>query len=91
MTGLPNFNYDAFFAARETLTARGYEAVSPTESTNDVIVTEAEAQPWDFYMRLAIPLLLTCDAIHLLDGWEKSRGARLERYIAVELRMEVIQ
>lgn len=91
MTGIPEFNYPAFFAAKADLLARGYYPVSPTESTNDVIVTEAEAKPWDYYMRLAIALLLSCDGIHMIDGWENSKGARLERNIAVELGMEVIQ
>lgn len=41
-------------------------------------------------MRLSIRQLVTCDAIHLLPGWEKSKGATLEAHIAERLELEVL-
>jgi hypothetical protein len=38
-------------------------------------------------MRLAIAQLLTCDHIHLLDGWQRSRGATIEARLAADLGM----
>ena len=35
------------------------------------------------------PLLLRCDAIYLLDDYEKSEGARIELCIALHRRMPV--
>lgn len=32
MTGLPEFNYPAFFAAAEALEARGYETINPART-----------------------------------------------------------
>ena len=40
-------------------------------------------------MRADISALLECDTIVLLPGWPKSRGARLELTIAMELGMDV--
>jgi hypothetical protein len=40
-------------------------------------------------MRRDIAELVTCDAIAALDGWERSRGASLEVYIAKALGMPV--
>ena len=37
----------------------------------------------------AISQLVTCDRIHLLPGWEKSRGANEEKRIAELLGMTI--
>lgn len=85
MTGLPDFNYPAFHAAADTLTAAGYEAVSPATHTADV--ASGDVKPWDFYMRHALALLLTADGVALLPGWDRSRGARIEEELAGRLGM----
>ena len=40
-------------------------------------------------MAICLPLLMKCDAIYMLDGWEKSRGARCELNSAIEAEMDV--
>jgi hypothetical protein len=40
-------------------------------------------------MREALRLMLTADAVALLPGWEDSRGALLERHVAMQLGMIV--
>lgn len=75
MTGLPEFNYPAFFAAEERLKERGHEVINPARPGD-------EAWGWLEFMRRALCDLSEADAIHMLDGWEKSRGATLERHIA---------
>lgn len=85
MTGLPGHNYATFRAAAHTLTGRGYDVECPTTvSDND---PAKEPKPWDWYMRRTLAMLLTCDAVALLDGWEHSRGARLEVEVAHALGM----
>jgi hypothetical protein len=41
-------------------------------------------------MKEDISALLTCDAIYLLKNWGDSRGARIERAIALELGIKII-
>ena len=84
MTGLPEFNFPAFHAAAKRLRADGNEVRNPAE------VGEEPGLQWEDYMRKDLRLLCDCDAIYLLPGWEKSKGAHLELHIAHRLGMEVL-
>lgn len=84
MSGLPNLNFPAFHAAARALRADGHDVVNPAEINPD------PAAGWLACMRADIRELVTCDAIYLLPGWEKSRGARLEAKIAEGLGFRMI-
>lgn len=83
MTGLPDFNFPAFAAEAARLRAEGAVVINPAEHS------ETPGLEWHHYLRKDIKLLMDCDAIHMLPGWSKSRGARLEWGIAVELGFTV--
>lgn len=90
MTGYPEFNYPAFKAAAEELRARGFTVLSPTEHTNDDPPDSyTDERPYGYYLRCSLRLLLDCDEIVLLPGWEDSRGATLEREVAAALGMPI--
>lgn len=84
MTGLPDLNFPAFHQAAASLRASGYEVINPAEINAD------PAAGWNACMRADIAQLVTCDAIALLPGFEKSKGATLERHIARALEMREI-
>lgn len=48
-------------------------------------------ESWEYYMRLGIRMLLDCDEMVLLPGWEASRGAKLELRIAQHLGMRITE
>ena len=75
-----------FFAgvAREA-EERGWQPVNPMDNGLD---TEA---PWEQHMRKDIRMMLECDAVILVSGWQFSRGCRLEEIVARELGLEVIE
>lgn len=79
MTGLPAHNFPAFRHAAMLLREAGYEVMSPVEINNE---ESCSAKPWQECMRADIAALVTCDMVALLPGWENSRGATLEHYIA---------
>lgn len=83
MTGLPEFNFPAFNAEAAALRAQGFAVLNPAE--HGIV----EGADWADYLRHDIAGLVSCERIHLLRGWEKSKGARLEFQIATELGMEV--
>ena len=60
----------------ELLKSKGYIPVSPLEVQSNLNA------PYSELMGNDIKALLECDAIILLDGWENSKGFRLEKYAA---------
>lgn len=85
MTGLPEFNYPAFH--REAMRLRGlnYEVENPAENPVPPCGT------WLGYMRMAVRQVSTVDAIALLPGWIKSRGARTEALLALCLGLKIVR
>lgn len=81
MTGLEQFNYPAFEAARGHLTELGWDAKSPTESGVDDGGVPGSV-PYAVYFKAGVKLLLECDAIAMLPGWTWSSGAKRELMIA---------
>lgn len=84
ITGIDFGNRFAFLYACCALELCGYEAVDPSKVQLDDEAT------WADYMRADLKLLLDCDFIYMLDGWEDSKGARLERELAENLGIEEI-
>ena len=84
MTGLPGLNFPAFHAATAHLRALGHTVVNPAEVNPDTTAA------WEVCMRRDIAELVTCDGIHLLPGWEASRGATLEHHIATQLKLHIM-
>lgn len=83
MSGLPELNFPAFHAEAARLRALGYEVVNPAEINSD------PNAGWLACMRADIRELVTCDAVALLSGWSKSRGANIEYDLAVRLGLVV--
>lgn len=88
MTGIEGYNYPAFNAAAALLREQGHTVVNPTEINAEHL---EPLHPWDFYMRRNVAELVKCNAIYLLEGWEKSKGARLEKEIAATLGMTLLR
>lgn len=93
MTGLPRFNYDAFEDATERLREAGYIVYSPHELDEALGLHEDGFDPDvpDSFtpamrrkvMRFDLDVVLNhADAIAVLPGWSKSKGARLEVEVA---------
>ena len=84
ITGIDFGNRFAFSCARASLELCGYEVVDPSEVQLDDDASRAD------YMKADLKLLLDCEYIHMLEGWEDSKGARIERELAENLGIEEI-
>lgn len=84
MTGYAELNFPLFHAEAKRLRDSGHDVVNPAEINID------PAKGWAECMRADIAALVTCDAIAMLPGWDKSPGATLEHHIATRLGLLVI-
>lgn len=94
MSGVPYSNYPAFEAAAATLRANGFSVVSPAELDDPETRAAAMSSPsgvghtnghtWGDFLSRDVKLVADeVNGVILLPGWEKSRGARLEAYVAL--------
>ncbi len=97
MSGLPQFNFPAFFEAAEALRRNGFEVVSPAEIDNAEDAAAALASPdgamqtipsrktWGDFLARDVKLLADTgiQGIVFLPGWEKSKGAKLEAFVGL--------
>lgn len=82
MTGLPEFNYPAFNTLAAQLRRHGFVVNNPAENG-------MAGRSWGECMRVAIKQLCDSDVIVMLDGWQDSRGARIEISMAGDLGVPV--
>jgi len=98
MRGYEHFNFPAFDSATDRLRGLGYLVISPAEMDRsyegwwpfppeDVVF---ERHDYIRFMTRDLAALSVCDAIYLLPGWEKSKGARVEKAYAEFLNLEII-
>ena len=81
ITGDSNYK-QKFKNAELFLRLAGFEVVNPADQ-------KITGKPWAWYMRKDIAQLMECEAIFLLKDWKKSKGARLEYYIAKKVRLGI--
>ena len=70
----------AFDQAERYLSLKGYEPVNPFKN----------GLPDEAHWRADIALLLGCDYIYMLQGWELSKGAKLELDVASSCGIKVL-
>jgi hypothetical protein len=91
--GMPGNNYNAFKAAHQRLTEQGWHVVDPFDIT-DVFGTPADVQSNPRLLRAVmdaeLAMIPRLDAIYLLRGWERSKGAKKELEVALEWGLMVM-
>ena len=98
MTGIPQVNFPAFEAAARMLRDAGHKVTSPHENDPPAVQAAAWASPdgrlddagkiagetWGDILARDVKLVADeCSGIVLLEGWHKSRGARLEAFVGL--------
>jgi len=106
MSGIPNFNFPAFYEAADKLRREGHEVFNPAERDNerhgvDIGADNASgsqeeaSEKYGFSLRDALAddtayICKEATAIAMLPGWENSKGARAEWSLAHALGHEII-
>ena len=84
VTGFADGNRPAFEEAARALRASGCAARIPHDDVDP-------GTPWIPALKLTIMAILAqADGLAMLEGWERSRGASLERQVALALGMPVM-
>jgi hypothetical protein len=102
MRGIPKYNFPAFDAAAERLYNEGWDAVNPAD-LDRALGFDPEDFPADFdwtsldsglslkdIVKKDLDAIQQCDAIFMLAGWERSKGAKAELAVAIWLDLEVL-
>jgi hypothetical protein len=98
MSGYPEFNFPAFFAAENRLRAEGYEVFNPAaksqeeELDKEAFITgdnlRVIEQGFDFRKCYLwdVEKVIYANAIYMLRGWQYSPGAVGEHAVAVTMK-----
>lgn len=99
MSGYPEFNFPAFFAAQAEFEAKGYKVWNPANKDQEAGVVSDESYAtgddqqlmksgWDFKetFHWDVTKVIYSDAIYMLNGWQFSPGAIAEHAVAVSIK-----
>ena len=84
MTGRKNLNKKAFDSAFCQLLCAGYDAINP----HDLDLLE-HRDTWEDCLKRDLRELVQCNGVATLPDWRRSRGAKLEVYVAKKLKIPV--
>src|SRR5271165_5763124 len=94
MSGIKSYNFPAFIEASETLRTKGYTIISPAELYDEETRERClksidgndytEHNTWGDCLSRDVKIVSDgIDGVVFLPGWEKSRGAKLEAFVAL--------
>ncbi len=85
MSGIENNNFDAFNDFEGKFDPEIEEFENPAKPGH------IEGYEWKDYLKLALRMMLECESVILLDGWQKSKGCLLELHVARSLDMRILK
>ena len=84
MSGMTKEDYQKKFSnAEEYLEKLGFDVVNPSTVNSDII-------PYNDLLWADLRILMSCDAIYMLDNWKNSKGAKAEYYFADAIGLEIL-
>jgi Domain of unknown function (DUF4406) len=84
----PNDVFDKFEHAERIVRVHGYEPFNPYVSIG--LSPDFKGATWEQLMRTCIIVLMACDGVLLCHDWQQSKGAVIERDIAIKIGIPVV-
>ena len=88
MTGVDGYGFAAFDKACADLRSKGKTFASPHEINHGETPETRGSLPYEHYIRAGLKLLLECEGIIMMTGWETSKGCMTELYVAYAAGMQ---
>ena len=90
ITGLDKEVYTRQFERAESFyKTSGFDVINPVKIGEEVLKQNPSAK-WEDFMQKDLEALKTCTHIALLEGWEESKGAKMEKTEAEKLGLEIM-
>ena len=90
ITGTSDYT-DRFLAVEDRLIAEGYDVLNPVRTGKWLEhYLEPEKPTWVQYMKYDIATMMKADYIYMMSGWEQSKGAWMEHFLARVLNYNII-
>ena len=90
ITGREKEDYTRQFARADSFyKTGGFEVINPVTIGEEVLKINPKAEWQDFMIR-DLEALRTCTHIALLEGWEESKGAKMEKAEAEKMGLEIM-
>lgn len=86
ITGTDDY-MERFAEAEKIISSRGHIPVNPAKVLSSLPNTTTYRE----YIKLSLDMLQMCSGIYMLDGWQQSRGAKLEHQYAETCRMLIFK
>lgn len=84
ISNMPDDNKPAFENAQRVVNLLGFDAINPHDTCKDI-----EPKEWTACMKADIKVMVDCDYLVVLKGWDGSKGAILETSIANQLMIPI--
>lgn len=82
ITGTTDY-HDRFISAFQNVFEMGMVPINPVTLKHD------HDKKYESYLKESLKAMLDCQCIYLMTGYEKSKGATIERFIAQRLNYEI--
>lgn len=83
-----------FNKKQDELTERGFLTINPLDIVEsyeqEFIPNTYPVMTWELAMKVCLASLVGTDEVHLLPCWQQSRGAQIERNLALSLGIPVV-
>lgn len=86
MTGLPDYNREAFNMRAEAFKQQDYTVRNPA----DISITHGTDKAYTFYLKRALRMMLEADVVYVFGDWHKSKGCWFELWVAETLGMTIV-
>ena len=87
ITNLPEADVAKKFQDAETIyTQLGFQVINPYKLIKE---DGLHVGTWESIMKICLIMMLACDGVVLLHDWKESKGAMLERELALKLNIPV--